>query len=137
MIKRLSIKLCVLFIPWILIKDTSTLVKFKAEKKSSILNSVLSFSVLLVGDDRIEGLLAHNALREIHHSPLMQINEDMSDEAQEYATQIAKKGTLDHSTSSDGENLAMGCKKHGEMSFEEAVKMWLVICDRALKKTEA
>ena len=54
----------------------------------------------------------------------MQINEEMSNEAHEYATQIAKKGTLDHSASSDGENLAMGCKKHGEMSLDEAVKMW-------------
>ena len=52
----------------------------------------------------------------------------MSQEATKYADVIAAKGNLEHSSTNDGENLAMGCTSGtNEMSAEEAVKNWFVL----------
>lgn len=58
----------------------------------------------------------------------MKLDSVMSAEAAEYAKEIARKGALEHSSTEDGENLAMGCTTgKEEMAAEEATKNWLVI----------
>ena len=71
------------------------------------------------------GLLAHNKYREKHGTPPLTLDVEMSKEAEAYAKEIAKKGTLEHSKTEDGENLAMGCTSSGtKMSAEEATRNW-------------
>ena len=72
-----------------------------------------------------EGLAIHNVFRKVHGSPEMKLDEGMSKEAEAYAQLIAKEGKLFHSSTKDGENLAMGCNKRSKkVSAAEAVKDW-------------
>ena len=58
----------------------------------------------------------------------MKLDSVMSTEAARYAEVIAAKGALEHSSTEDGENLAMGCTSgKTEMSAEEATKNWFVL----------
>ena len=71
------------------------------------------------------GLRAHNIFRKIHSAPDMKLDSVMSQEAAKYAKVIAAKGSLVHSSSPDGENLALGCTSgKTQMSAEEATKNW-------------
>ena len=55
----------------------------------------------------------------------MKLDSVMSKEAANYAKVIAANGSLVHSSSSDGENLALGCTRgKTQMSAEEATKNW-------------
>ena len=75
-----------------------------------------------------EGLAAHNAFRKVHGTAPLKLDPGMSKEAEAYAQLIAKEGKLFHSSSKDGENLAMGCNNRNvEVSAGEAVKDWYVI----------
>ena len=56
----------------------------------------------------------------------MTLDDSMSKSATSYATILAQRGGLKPSSSSDGENLAMGCSQNG-LSAEAAVNMWLVV----------
>ena len=86
------------------------------------------------GDFAENGLKAHNMFRKIHGAPDMELDEEMTKSAEEYAKKLAKMGTLQHSSSDErsgnGENLAMKCSslKGDEMSAEEATKNWSVFC---------
>ena len=53
----------------------------------------------------------------------MTLDDSMSKSATSYATILAQRGGLKPSSSSDGENLAMGCSQNG-LSAEAAVNMW-------------
>ena len=75
-----------------------------------------------------EGLEAHNMFRKIHGTPALKLDAGMSKEAEAYAQLVAKEGKLFHSSSKDGENLAMGCNDRNlEVSAGEAVKDWYAI----------
>ena len=77
-----------------------------------------------------EGLAAHNVFRKIHGTSALKLDPGMSKEAEAYAQLIAKEGKLFHSSTKDGENLAMGCNsKNLEVSAAEAVKDWCVVLD--------
>lgn len=76
------------------------------------------------------GLRAHNIFRKIHDVPGMKLDSVMCAEAKRYAEVIAAKGQLEHSSTEDGENLAMGCTSGKDvMSAEEATKNWFVFVD--------
>ena len=61
----------------------------------------------------------------MHGTPALTLDEGMSKEAEAYAQLIAKEGKLFHSSSKDGENLAMGCNARNlQVSAAEAVKDW-------------
>lgn len=72
------------------------------------------------------GLVAHNKLRQIHGTPPMKLNTQMCDEAEAYAKVLARKGTLKHAKTQDGENLAYACSSapDGGLSGPEATKRW-------------
>lgn len=54
----------------------------------------------------------------------MTINSEMTREAEAYAAKLARMGSLKHSNSKDGENLAMSCGR--EMTASAATEMWYV-----------
>ncbi|XP_065676310.1 uncharacterized protein LOC100206500 isoform X4 [Hydra vulgaris] len=73
------------------------------------------------------GLKAHNILRKIHNAPDMELNPQLSADAQKYAEHLADIQKLQHASdlNGQGENLAYGCNSAGtEMSAAEAVKNW-------------
>ena len=89
--------------------------------KTSQINFILSGEL----DFEEAGLRAHNIFRKVHNAPDLQLDKSMSAEAAEYAKVIAAKGNLEHSSTEDGENLAMGCTSgSSEMSAQEATKNW-------------
>jgi len=60
--------------------------------------------------DKLETLLAHNKYRSIHKAPKLIFDEQLNKEAEIYAKQLSKRGTLEHTKSTlYGENLAMKC----------------------------
>ena len=72
-------------------------------------------------------LRRHNQFRAIHNAQAMTLNSHMNQQAASYARRIARRGSLQHSSSSErpgqGENLAMACSTNG-LSAEEAVDNW-------------
>ena len=73
--------------------------------------------------DQQKGLKKHNEYRRIHSAPDMKLDSSMSEAATRYAQELLRKGSLQHSETNDGENLAMRCSRNG-LSPEDAVKMW-------------
>lgn len=76
-----------------------------------------------------DGLRGHNKFRKIHNSRALKLDKKMTAEAQNFARQLAKLGTLKHSArdsrQGQGENLAMGCSSGDvAMSAETATKKW-------------
>ena len=58
----------------------------------------------------------------------MKLDSVMSKEAAKYAKVIAANGSLEHSSTEDGENLAMSCTSgKKQMSAEEATKNWYAL----------
>ena len=79
----------------------------------------------------LDGLTEHNKFRKIHGSSSLKLNRKMSLQAQAFARQLAKLGTLKHSArdsrTGQGENLAMGCSSSdSSMTAAAATKKWLV-----------
>lgn len=77
-----------------------------------------------------EALEAHNEYRQMHCTPALEHNEELSKLAFEWAKKIAKKDKLEHNSikyknDNLGENLAMWYK-HGAQKFDgnEASKQW-------------
>ena len=75
-------------------------------------------------DEEQAGLDKHNEFRGIHEAPPLALDRQMCDEAEVYAQQLARTGTLMHSSSNDGENLSMGCSSNKAQTMEEAVTNW-------------
>ncbi len=72
-----------------------------------------------------KALKAHNALRKIHESPDMKLNDNMTQEATEYAKKLLDTEKFEHSGVDDGENLAVACyKEDNEFPGEDATKYW-------------
>jgi len=72
-------------------------------------------------------LEAHNALRKIHESPAMTIDDELQTVAEGVALANAKKGALEHSKNlaKDGENLAYSCDPAGKFQpIKELIKRW-------------
>lgn len=73
----------------------------------------------------MKALKAHNAYRHLHESPSLRLDREMSEEATQYAKKIAKLGSLDHSKTEDGENIATVCRDKNElMTGPEASEIW-------------
>ena len=75
----------------------------------------------------LNGLKAHNILRDIHGSKDMKIDSNLSQDAQLYAKKLAQLGYLKHAQLKDiGENLAYGCSsaENYELSAAETTKRW-------------
>ncbi|XP_055631777.1 Golgi-associated plant pathogenesis-related protein 1-like [Toxorhynchites rutilus septentrionalis] len=67
---------------------------------------------------------AHNRLRARHSAPLLTLNASISQYAQEWANNLARRGTLQHRTSDQyGENL-YACFGKTELTGEEVVQSW-------------
>jgi len=65
----------------------------------------------------------HNQLRARHDAPPLSIRSDLTNHARWWAAELAKKGTMVHSTDSDfGENLAFTTKSN--VTPEEVCRMW-------------
>ena len=76
-----------------------------------------------------EMLQEHNKLREIHLSPPLIRNRNMSLQAKALAIQLAAEANLRHSDKASrpdqGENLAMGCTSSGPgITAKDAAKEW-------------
>lgn len=86
--------------------------------------NLLSFPLGSFEEDALE---EHNKYRRIHDAPDMSLDYSMNQQATAYAQQLARRGTLHHSSSSQrpgqGENLAMLCRG-SQVSAQEAVEMW-------------
>lgn len=75
------------------------------------------------------GLKAHNMFRKIHGTPDLKLDDEMNNDAQEYAKVLAKLGRLEHASQEarkgNGENLAFACtSEKSEMKAEQAVHNW-------------
>ena len=75
--------------------------------------NILSFAVF--SPFELDGLNAHNKVRKTHNAPPMTLKRTMCDEAKRYATEIASKVALKHSSNlnGQGENLSMACVSGG------------------------
>jgi uncharacterized protein YkwD len=78
-----------------------------------------------------DGLQGHNRFRKLHNSKPLKLDRKMCAQAQDFARQLAKLGTLKHSArdtrQDQGENLAMGCSSGDTtMSADAATKKWFV-----------
>lgn len=60
----------------------------------------------------------------MHNAPAMRLNSDMTRDAEAYAAKLARMGSLKHSNSRDGENLAMSCGR--QLTASAATEMWYV-----------
>ena len=62
----------------------------------------------------------------MHESPEIKLDDKMTKEAEDYAKELAKLGSLKHAKTDYGENLAMKCSsnKADVMTAEEATKNW-------------
>ena len=70
-------------------------------------------------------LETHNMYRRMHNVGALRLNYKMSVEAEQYAKEIAKRGSLDHSGTDDGENIASVCRKPNSlMTGREATNIW-------------
>ena len=108
-----------------------------SSNEDTVPQSSLQFTVNLVDDNshkiinvlsclgsfEEEALQAHNEYRKIHDAPPMTLDSSMSQDAAAYAQRLANMNTLQHSSSNDGENLAMACGSQG-LSAQRAVDMW-------------
>lgn len=79
----------------------------------------------------LDGLAEHNRFRKVHGSSALKLDLEMSRQAQVFAEQLAKLGTLKHSARDSrpgqGENLAMGCSSGDSvMPASAATKKWYV-----------
>lgn len=94
--------------------------------KANFLPKFLHFSspFSVFTEEEETGLAKHNEFREVHTAPPMTLDAGMCDEAKAYAKKLAQMGTLMHSTSSEGENLSMGCSTNKAQTIEEAVTNW-------------
>ncbi|CAL9708914.1 unnamed protein product [Knipowitschia caucasica] len=68
-------------------------------------------------------LETHNSLRSQHGAPSLSYNSDMCTAAQAWADTLLKKNQLEHSSTSDGENVYYSCGS-GEPRGNEAVDSW-------------
>ena len=79
-------------------------------------------------DDQERGLAKHNEFREIHQVPLMTLDQQLCDDAQAWAEEIARLGTVQHSPINErgdqAETLSMGCSPIGAQTVDEAVTNW-------------
>ena len=73
--------------------------------------------------DQKETLQVHNIFRKRHLSKPLQLSQEMSKEATQYALELANEGMLRKSNSSDGENLAFLCEKNSDSS-KKASESW-------------
>ena len=73
----------------------------------------------------------HNAYRRTHGSPAVQLDEQMTCDAQKFAQQLAFKGVLEHQSSTIlarkrvGENIGMSCTpaRNRPLTFQKISKM--------------
>lgn len=85
----------------------------------------MNFICILVFET--SALKAHNAYRHEHGARSLRMNHKMSDEATAYAKQIAKLGSLKHSDTDDGENIATVCRDNNMLlSGQDASEIWYV-----------
>lgn len=82
---------------------------------------------------RQNALMWHNKLRCVHYADQLRLNESLSKEADDYASEIANRhnGVLDHSKietrNNEGENLAMTCSGDRKtLTGAEATFKWYV-----------
>jgi len=76
-------------------------------------------------------MAAHNSVRRTHGSPALQLDEQMTCDAQHFAQQMASRGVLEHQSSSTlsrkrvGENIGMSCTpaRNGPLSFQKIKRM--------------
>ncbi|KAL3313008.1 hypothetical protein Ciccas_008395 [Cichlidogyrus casuarinus] len=68
----------------------------------------------------------HNRLRQLHGCPPIKLSNELAKQAQNYANELASKGTLSHSAADDyGENLATRYSTGDvELTGKQATLMW-------------
>ena len=72
-------------------------------------------------DEQQEGLNKHNEFRQIHQVPPMTLDQQLCDDAQAHAEELAQSETI--GMENPGENLYMGCSSNLE-TVEDAVTTW-------------
>ena len=87
--------------------------------------SDVKFKINYLGSYEGEGLATHNKYRKIHNAKPMRLDRSLTQQARAYAQRLASMGNLQHSSSNDGENLAMACGSGG-LSARRAVELWWV-----------
>ena len=97
--------------------------------------NVLDDQIIISADQFLKSALEyHNKLRAIHKSPPLRINKQMSKEAEKFAKMLAQHGMNSQATihenqlllqeKNEGQNLASGGGKVGELTAKDAVKYW-------------
>ena len=78
---------------------------------------------------RYNGLKQHERYRAIHHTPPLELNDLLNQEAQNYSERLASEPKLAYSDPKDrpgqGENIAVRCSDDGSLlTAKEAVSYW-------------
>ena len=74
--------------------------------------------------------MAHNKYRAIHRAPPLELSEQLSREAENFAESLAKTGVARHEVSGkltmegEGDNVARGCSEWGGLTATGAVHRW-------------
>jgi uncharacterized protein YkwD len=60
---------------------------------------------LVDGSFQKEFLTTHNTYRQMHQSPPLTLSKDLNESAQSWADHLLDSGNMEHSSTSDGENI--------------------------------
>lgn len=76
--------------------------------------------------------MAHNKYRAIHRAPPLELSQQLSREAENFAKNLSRMGVAHHEVwenlkrEGEGDNVARGCSEWGGLTATGAVHRWLV-----------
>ncbi|CAL8250278.1 unnamed protein product [Boreogadus saida] len=77
------------------------------------------------GSFQTEFLTTHNTYRQMHQSPPLTLSKDLNESAQSWADHLLDSGNMEHSSTSDGENIyCMSSSAPINLTGKEAVESW-------------
>ena len=76
-------------------------------------------------DFRQEAINLQNQLRAIHGVASIDLDPDLGKEAELYASELSKKGSIEKSNQKDGESIIKSCNENKrKMNADEAIRKW-------------
>ena len=76
-------------------------------------------------DFRQEAINLQNQLRAIHGVSSIDLDPDLCKDAELYASELSKKGSIEKSNQKDGESIIKSCNENKrKMNADEAIRKW-------------